>query len=89
MKSTTFTAVKALISSDSLTPGQADELLPLLGGRAEQDELLTRHQVAAIAKVNPRTVDRMVKENRLPVVRIGNRSPRFKRSAIESAFFNC
>jgi excisionase family DNA binding protein len=50
----------------------------------DEDKLLTAKDLAKILGVDTRTLSNWIKENGLPFIRIGTRTRRFRRSAVES-----
>jgi excisionase family DNA binding protein len=54
------------------------------GSPASPAALITRHDVARLASVSPRTIDRWVDERRIPAIKIG-RTIRFRWPAVETA----
>ena len=46
--------------------------------------LITRHDVAHLASVSPRTIDRWISQRKIPVIKVG-RTLRFRWPAVEAA----
>ena len=57
--------------------------------KAVQNELLTRKQVAALFQVSPLTVIRMENEGKLPAIRLGAGSVRYRKVDVEAYIARC
>jgi excisionase family DNA binding protein len=53
------------------------------------ESLLTRKQVAAIFQVSPPTIIRLENERKLPAVRLGAGSVRYRREDVEKFISDC